>query len=66
LLRQVRGVEVTADELLGRYYALAYHRSDENYMAAARPLGVDWRVVKGRLDQTFLERLRHPSGAEGR
>jgi DNA-binding NtrC family response regulator len=66
LLRQVRGVEVTADELLGRYYALAYHRSHENYMAAARPLGVDWRVVKGRLDQTFLERLRHSGAVEGR
>jgi DNA-binding NtrC family response regulator len=65
LLRQVRGVEVTADELLGRYYALAYHRSDESYTAAARRLGVDWRVVKGRLDQAFLERLLHPGAAEG-
>jgi hypothetical protein len=27
-LQQIRGVEITADELLGRYYALAYDRSD--------------------------------------
>ena len=66
LLHDVRGVELTADELLGRYYALAYHRSDESYMAAARWLGVDWRVVKGRLDQTFLERLQHSDATEGR
>ena len=36
LLHQVRVVEVTADELLGRYYALAYHRSGESYTAAGQ------------------------------
>jgi DNA-binding NtrC family response regulator len=60
LLHQVREVEVTADELLGRYYALAYDRLDGSYRAVGRRLGVDWRVVKSRLDQTFLEKLRHP------
>ncbi len=64
LLRQVRGVEITADELLGRYYALAYHRSDESYTASGRKLGVDWRVVKQRLDQAFLERLRSSRTSE--
>jgi DNA-binding NtrC family response regulator len=58
MLHQVRGVEVTADELLGRYYALAYDQSAGSYTAAGQRLGVDWRVVKRRLDQTFLERLR--------
>jgi transcriptional regulator with AAA-type ATPase domain len=66
LVGQVLGVELKADELLGRYYALAYHRSHENYMAAARLLGVDWRVVKSRLDQTFLERLQRSGAAYGR
>ena len=66
LLRQIRGVEVTVDEFLGRYYALAFDRSDGSYTAAGRRLGVDWRVVKSRLDPTFLERLRHPSAAEER
>ena len=37
---------MTADELLGRYYALAYNRSGGNYKEAGRRLGVDWRVVK--------------------
>jgi DNA-binding NtrC family response regulator len=58
LLHQVREVEVTADEFLGRYYALAYDRSNGSYTVAGRRLGVDWRTIKNRLDQTFLERLR--------
>ncbi len=58
LLQQIREVELTADELLGRYYALAYDRSDGNHAAAGRRLGVDWRVVKRQLDQAFLERIR--------
>ncbi len=57
-LRQVAGVEVTADELLGRYYALAYERSDLNFTAAAGRLGVDWRVLKRGLDRSFLQRLQ--------
>jgi DNA-binding NtrC family response regulator len=58
LLHQVCEVEVTADEFLGRYYALAYDRSNGSYTVAGRRLGVDWRTIKNRLDQTFLERLR--------
>jgi DNA-binding NtrC family response regulator len=66
LLHRVRQVEVTADELLGRYYALAYDRSDRSYTVAGRRLGVDWRVVKSRLDQTFLEKLRYSKTKEPR
>ncbi len=66
LLGPIGGVEVTVDELLGRYYALAYERSGRSYRAAARRLGVDWRVVRGRLDQTFLERLQHSVAAQER
>ena len=58
LLHQVRGVELTADELLARYYAMAYERSGESYTAAAHRLGVNWRVVRRRLDPTFLEKIR--------
>ncbi len=58
LLRQVREVELTADELLARYYAMAYDRSDGSYTEAGRRLGVDWRVVKRRMDQEFLESLK--------
>jgi hypothetical protein len=61
LLDQVRGVTIAADELLGRYYALAFDRADGNYREAGRRLGVDWRVVKARLDQAFLGRLRQTS-----
>jgi hypothetical protein len=58
LLHDVRGVELTADELLGRYYALAYSRSDESWTAAGRRLGVDWRTVRDGHDPDFLEKLR--------
>jgi DNA-binding NtrC family response regulator len=59
-LEQVREVGVTAKELLGRYYALAYDRSEGSYTSAGRRLGVDWRVIKRHLDPTFLERIRRP------
>jgi hypothetical protein len=65
LLEQVREVAITADKLLGRYYALAYHKFDGNYRAAGRQLGVDWRVVKARLDQAFLEKLEQ-ANVQGR
>ena len=65
-LHQVREVVLTADELLGRYYALAYHRCGDNYQAAGRRLGVDWRVVKDRLDRTFLDKLRKPDSPDRR
>jgi DNA-binding NtrC family response regulator len=58
LLRQVRDVTISVDGLLGRYYALAYHRCDENLAAAGRRLGVDRRVVRDKLDPLFLEALR--------
>jgi DNA-binding NtrC family response regulator len=66
LLDQVREVEVTSGELLGRYYALAYHRSGGSYTSAGQRLGVDWRVIKRRLDPTFLDRLngRRTTGAQ--
>jgi hypothetical protein len=63
-LHQVREVEVTADELLGLYYALAYHRSEGSYTSAGRRLGVDWRVIKRHLDSAFLDRLRLSQTAE--
>jgi DNA-binding NtrC family response regulator len=59
-LDQVREVSLTTDELLGRYYALAYDRLQGSYTTAGRRLGVDWRVVKRRLDPMFLERIRRP------
>ncbi len=58
LLLQFREVSITADEMLGRYNALTYDRCGGNYQAAGRRLGVDWRVVKDRLDRTFLDKLR--------
>jgi DNA-binding NtrC family response regulator len=66
LLRQVREVELTADELLASYYAMAYDRSDGSYTEAGRRLGVDWRVVKRRMDQEFLECLKQSRAREGR
>jgi DNA-binding NtrC family response regulator len=60
LLGQIREVELTDDELRGRYYALAYHRSEGSFTEAGRRLGVDWRVIKRRLDQGFLEQLGRP------
>jgi DNA-binding NtrC family response regulator len=63
LLHHVRGVEVTADELLARYYAMALHQSDGNYRAAGRRVGVDWRVVRDRHDGILFERLRNQGNA---
>ncbi|MEW4570684.1 sigma 54-interacting transcriptional regulator [Tautonia sp. JC769] len=65
-LSMVRGASLTRDELLGRYYALAYRQSGENFRAAGRRLDLDWRVVRDRHDPQFLERLRSPEGLEGR
>jgi transcriptional regulator with GAF, ATPase, and Fis domain len=59
-LRQVREMELTDEQLRNLYCALVYHQSDENAAAAGRRLDRDPRVVKSRLDQTFLERLRRP------
>jgi DNA-binding NtrC family response regulator len=66
LLRHAREVRLTADELLGRYYALAYSRFGESWKAAGRTLGVDWRTVRDRHDPAFLEKLRRARAAEER
>jgi DNA-binding NtrC family response regulator len=63
LLHHVRGVEVTADELLARYYAMALAQSDGNYRAAGRRVRVDWRVVRDRHDRILFERLRDQGNA---
>ena len=55
---RIRRVGLTADQLLGRYYAWAFHQTGGSYTAAAEKLGVDWRVVKRRLDHDFLDQLR--------
>jgi DNA-binding NtrC family response regulator len=57
LLDQVRKVELSADELCARYYALAYHQFGNNYRAAARHLGKDWRVIRDGLDRLFHQSL---------
>jgi transcriptional regulator with PAS, ATPase and Fis domain len=63
-LHNVRKARFTVDELLGRYYALAYTRSDESWTAAGRRLGVDYRTVKDRHAPDFLEELRRADGPE--
>src|SRR5262245_33611258 len=35
-----------------------------SYTAAGRRLGVDWRVVRRRLDRAFLEEMRRPRAAD--
>jgi hypothetical protein len=66
LLHNVRGVQLTVDELLGCYYALAYSRSDESWTAAGRQLGVDWRTVRDGHGPAFLEKLRRARAGEER
>jgi DNA-binding NtrC family response regulator len=63
LLGQVREAGLTADALLGRYYAIAYERSGRDYKAAGERLGVDWRTVKTRMDHDFLEKITRPTTA---
>ena len=57
-LPQVRAAVLTREELLGRYYALAFYLSDGNSREAGRRLGVDWRTIRDRLDRPFFERLK--------
>jgi DNA-binding NtrC family response regulator len=57
-LRAAREVELTADELLDRYYAMAVDRSGGNFRAAGRRMDRDWRVVKSRHDRHLLDRLQ--------
>jgi hypothetical protein len=64
LVQQVREVELTAEDLLARYCALAFERAGRSFTAAGRRLGLDWRVVKRRLDPVFLERLHRPRTEE--
>ncbi len=63
-LRQVREIELTDEQFRNLYCTLVYHQSDENAAAAGRLLDLDPRVVKSRIDQTFLERLRRPRMTE--
>ena len=65
-LDQVRDLELTADELLGRYCAFVYKRSGEHFNEAARRVGLDWRVVRRRIDADFLETLRRQDATEHR
>ncbi|WP_152054351.1 sigma 54-interacting transcriptional regulator [Tautonia marina] len=57
-LDQVREASLSSDDLVGRYFAMAYHRTGANYKEAGRRLGVDWRVVRSRLDRAFLDQIR--------
>jgi DNA-binding NtrC family response regulator len=57
-LAQVRSAALTRKELLGRYYALALYRSDDNLREAGRRLAVDWRTIRDRFDHPFHERLK--------
>ncbi len=65
-LHNVRNVELTDERLRGRYYALAYSRSGENWTEAARRLGVNWRTVRNQHDPAFLEELRRARAGEER
>jgi transcriptional regulator with PAS, ATPase and Fis domain len=49
--------QLEADELLAGYCTLVYARTD-NYVEAARLLGLDRRTVKGRIDRRLLAELR--------
>ena len=62
LLAQVREATVSRGELLGRYYALAFHLSAGNYREAARRLEVDWKTIRDRLDRGFYARLKDSPG----
>jgi DNA-binding NtrC family response regulator len=61
-LDRVREASLSKDDLVGRYFAMAYHRTGDNLREAGRRLGVDWRVVRSRIDQSFLDQIR--SGAD--
>jgi transcriptional regulator with PAS, ATPase and Fis domain len=50
---QVRSGELSAEDLLRRYYSLVYKR-EGNYRAAAKTLGVDWRTVRDKIDPTLF------------
>ena len=65
-LEQIREVELTADELLGRYYALACDRAEGSYAAAGRQLKRDWRTVERGLDKAFLNKLQGSKAPEER
>jgi hypothetical protein len=56
LAREVGGAELSLDDLIARYCALAYHRTG-SWVAAAERLGVDRRTVRARADLDFLGRL---------
>ena len=53
----IHEVALSQDELLTRYYTMAYAKTG-SYEEAARLLKIDWRTLKGKIDQELLERLR--------
>jgi DNA-directed RNA polymerase specialized sigma24 family protein len=56
-LARVRGLELSAPELL-RWYSTLVYAQTESYSETARRLGVDRRTVRDRIDRALLERLR--------
>jgi DNA-binding NtrC family response regulator len=58
-VEQIREAESTKAQLLARYFAIVLDRSDGNFTAAARRLGVDPRIVKRQHDKAFLKRLQN-------
>ncbi|MEM7308278.1 MAG: sigma 54-interacting transcriptional regulator [Planctomycetota bacterium] len=57
LAAQIAECELSAEELLGRYCTLAYHRIG-TYEGAARRLGLDRRTVRAKIDAGLLAELR--------
>jgi transcriptional regulator with PAS, ATPase and Fis domain len=56
LLGEIRGGDLTAEEVLSRYVTMVYHRTG-SYEETARRLGLDRRTVKAKVDGEFLGRL---------
>jgi DNA-binding NtrC family response regulator len=65
-LRAARDVNLTADELCDRYYAMALARSGGNFRAAGRRVHRDWRVVRDRHDRLLFDQLQSAGIAQGR
>jgi DNA-binding NtrC family response regulator len=56
LVRRLRALELTAEELLSAYCTLVYAR-EQSYDGAARRLGLDRRTVRAKVDPELLARL---------
>ncbi|HZW32408.1 MAG TPA: sigma 54-interacting transcriptional regulator [Isosphaeraceae bacterium] len=61
-LGEVRDGSLTSAGLLGKYYAWVLSRTG-TYVAASKQLGVDWRVVRKRIDLNFLQLLSKATGS---